>query len=65
MTQKFVFFTTVDEPWTGEQIEQFLQHMDDATETDVSPIAVRGNVELLTPEELNEFADEIKEAVNE
>jgi hypothetical protein len=64
MPNKLLFFSITEE-WTAEQINEFLEDVEQVTPEEVGALAVRGEIEAMSAEELNEIAETMKEAANE
>jgi len=64
MTGKTLFVKVGgDYQWTENQIDNLVEEIDGVLPDEISVIAVPDDVKYLTPEQVEDFADEIKEAV--
>jgi hypothetical protein len=64
MPDKVLFFSITEE-WTDEQVDEFLKEVQEVTPEGVGVLAVCGEIEAMTAEELDEIAETLKEAANE
>lgn len=64
MTEKTLFVKVGgDYQWTEEQIDSLTEEIAGVVPDEVSIITVPDDVKYLTPEQVEDFAEEIKEAV--